>query len=77
MSGHYRFPLAVIESSIASTLRQKCGAWTAEELAELFSFNHEHIYKLAKQGRLPCFRLGGGVRFDPNITATWWEAKAA
>jgi len=65
-----------IEGNIASHIREHRSAWTAEELAELLNFNVKHIYRLAKLGRMPSYRVGGAVRFDPQATADWLDGKA-
>ena len=62
--------------SLASLVRQRRTAWTAEELAEVLSLSRKHIYKLAKKGRMPSLRIGGAIRFDPHATAAWLESKA-
>jgi excisionase family DNA binding protein len=62
--------------SLASLVRRRRTAWTAEELAEVLSLSRKHIYKLAKKGRIPSLRIGGAIRFDPHTTATWLESKA-
>lgn len=62
--------------SLAALVRRRRTAWTAEELAEVLSLSRKHIYKLAKKGRMPSLRIGGAIRFDPHVTATWLESKA-
>ena len=62
--------------SLASLVRRRRTAWTAEELAEVLSLSRKHIYKLAKKGRMPSLRIGGAIRFDPHATAAWLESKA-
>ena len=62
--------------SLVSVIRSRRSAWTAEELAELLTLSKKHIYRLAKVGRMPSYRIGGAVRFDPNGTADWLEGKA-
>jgi excisionase family DNA binding protein len=62
--------------SLASLVRRRRRAWTAEELAEVLSLSRKHIYKLAKKGRMPSMRIGGAIRFDPHATAAWLESKA-
>jgi excisionase family DNA binding protein len=61
--------------TLASIVRSRRTAWTAEELAEILNLSRKHIYKLAKHGRMPHTRYGGAVRFDPHITACWMESK--
>jgi excisionase family DNA binding protein len=62
--------------SLASLVRRRRTAWTADELAEVLSLSRKHIYKLAKKGRMPSLRIGGAIRFDPHATAAWLESKA-
>jgi len=62
--------------SLASLVRRRRTAWTAEELAEVLSLSRKHIYKLAKKGRMPSLRIGGAIRFDPHAIAAWLESKA-
>lgn len=62
--------------SLASLVRRRRSAWTAEELAEVLSLSRKHIYKMAKKGRMPSLRIGGAIRFDPHATAAWLESKA-
>jgi hypothetical protein len=40
-------------------------ALTAKELADILSVSSITIFKQAKAGRIPCFRIGTCVRFDP------------
>ncbi len=46
-------------------------ALTAAELATLLAVSRITIFKLAKSGRIPCFRIGTCVRFDPRQVANW------
>jgi excisionase family DNA binding protein len=61
--------------TIASTIRSRLTAWSADEFAELIGISRQHIYKLAKAGRMPSHRIGGAVRFDPKELADWWDKK--
>ena len=74
--GQGRAQLNPESESLASLVRQRRTAWTAEELAEVLSLSRKHIYKLAKKGRMPSLRIGGAIRFDPHATAAWLESKA-
>jgi excisionase family DNA binding protein len=51
-------------------------AITASELAELLAISPITVYKLAKAGRLPSFRVGTAVRFDPRAIAQWLRGNA-
>ena len=46
-------------------------AITAAQLAQLLAVSRITVFKLAKAGRIPCFRIGTCVRFDPRAVATW------
>ena len=46
-------------------------ALTAAEVAQLLAVSPILIYKLAKSNRLPCFKIGTCVRFDPRALAKW------
>jgi excisionase family DNA binding protein len=46
-------------------------ALTAAELANWLAVSPISIYKLSKAGRIPCFRIGTCVRFDPRTVANW------
>jgi excisionase family DNA binding protein len=46
-------------------------AITANELAGFLAVSPITVYKMAKAGRLPSFRVGTAVRFDPRAIAEW------
>jgi excisionase family DNA binding protein len=46
-------------------------ALTAVELAELLAVSRVSLFKWAKRGRIPCFKIGTCVRFDPRAIAIW------
>jgi len=51
-------------------------AITANEVAEFLAVSPITIYKMAQAGRLPSFRIGTAVRFDPRALAEWLRANA-
>lgn len=57
--------------SIADQIESIGRALTAQELAEILSVSPITIFKQAKSGRIPSFRIGTCVRFDPKIIAEW------
>jgi excisionase family DNA binding protein len=57
--------------SIADQIEKTGHALTAEDLAELLSVSKVTIFKQAAAGRIPSFRIGTCVRFDPRAVATW------
>lgn len=50
-------------------------ALTAHELAELLNVSDITLFKHCKDGRIPCFRIGTAVRFDPVSVARWLRTK--
>jgi excisionase family DNA binding protein len=46
-------------------------ALTADELARMLTVSRITIFKQAKAGRIPSFRMGTCVRFDPKMVAQW------
>lgn len=48
-------------------------AMTTGEVAELFNMDKDTIYKQARRGDIPSFRIGTSVRFDPKALAEWYE----
>jgi len=58
-------------SSLADRIEQIGRALTANELAEMLTVSRITIFKQAKAGRIPSFRVGTCVRFDPRSVAQW------
>ena len=44
---------------------------TVEEVARHFGVNMTTVYRLAQQGKLPGFKLGGQWRFSPDMLKDW------
>jgi excisionase family DNA binding protein len=57
--------------SIAEELSHIEGATTADRLAKILGVSKITIFKMAKAGRIPSFRVGTCVRFDPRKVADW------
>jgi excisionase family DNA binding protein len=57
--------------TLADRIERSERALTAEDLATLLAVSKVTIFKLAKAGRIPSFRIGTCVRFDPRAVATW------
>jgi excisionase family DNA binding protein len=47
---------------------------TVDHVAGLLGCSTKALYKMVKQKRLPCYRLGAAIRLDPQHTANWLEA---
>ena len=65
-------PTGTITKKIAKT---GPGAMTAKELAGLLSISTKTLYKMIKENRIPCMRIGDLVRFDRQITIEWIRAR--
>jgi excisionase family DNA binding protein len=57
--------------SLADRIERMGHALTAEELAKVLAVSKITIFKQAKAGRIPSFRIGTCVRFDPRAVAQW------
>src|ERR1700719_3987257 len=57
--------------SLANRIELMGRALTAHELAEMLTVSRITILKLAKAGRIPSFRIGTCVKFDPRAVANW------
>jgi len=57
--------------NLADSLDVRTTALTVAELAELLSISERQLYKLAASNRIPSFKIGGSVRFDPAVVAVW------
>jgi excisionase family DNA binding protein len=47
------------------------GALTAKQVAELLNISPKTVFKMAKAGRIPSFRVGSAVRFDARHVIDW------
>ena len=52
-------------------------ALTADDLADLLSVSKVSIYKQAAEGKIPSFRIGMSLRFDPHSVAGWLRERAS
>jgi excisionase family DNA binding protein len=57
--------------SLANRIERMGRALTADELAQMLTVSRITIFKQAKAGRIPSFRVGTCVRFDPRAVAQW------
>lgn len=58
-------------SSLADQIAQFGRALTAQQLADILSVSKVTVFKQAKAGRIPSFRIGTCVRFDGRLVAEW------
>jgi excisionase family DNA binding protein len=65
------FDMSDVESSLPDRIEQCGRALTAADLAQLLAVSRITVFKLAKAGRIPSFRIRTCVRFDPKAVANW------
>lgn len=58
---------------IADTLKERRTAITVPELAKMLSLSPRQLYKMAAANRIPNFKVGTSVRFDPGDIREWIE----
>ena len=56
---------------IADSLKDRQTAITVPELAKMLTLSRRQLYKMAAANRIPNFRVGTSVRFDPGEIREW------
>lgn len=56
---------------LAELLRGRPRALRAGEVASLLGVSERLVYKLASDRRIPAFRVGCALRFDPGALSSW------
>ncbi len=62
---------------LADSLDGKTRALIVADVAELLNVSERQVYKLVAEHRIPCFKIGGSIRFDPLAVALWLRMKMA
>jgi excisionase family DNA binding protein len=65
-------PMGLVDS-----LHGKSRALRVKDVATLLCVSERQIYKLAAEHRIPCFKIGGSIRFDPLAISAWLGHKMA
>jgi excisionase family DNA binding protein len=60
--------------SVGQRLASFDRALTAYEVAALLKVHLDTVYKQARAGNLPSFRIGTSIRFDPKKLGEWYES---
>ncbi len=60
---------------LTETLQDRHSAITVPELAAMLSLSRRQLYKMAAANRIPHFKIGSSVRFDPDAIRVWLEGK--
>lgn len=64
-------------SGLADFVAKQTSALTVSFVATLLSVSKREIYKLAAEHRIPNFKVGGSIRFDPLAFSAWLREKMA
>jgi excisionase family DNA binding protein len=62
---------------LADSLEQKRRALVVVEVAQLLNISERQVYKLVSGHRIPCFKIGASIRFDPVAISGWLRGKMA
>lgn len=62
---------------LADSLFGKTRALRVSDLATLLNISERQVYKLAAEHRIPNFKIGCSIRFDPVAIANWLRQKMA
>lgn len=65
-----------LTKKIARDFRNR-GAMTAKELAKMLRISPKTVFKLARAGRIPSFRIGTAVRFEARLVIDWLRQQRA
>lgn len=49
--------------------------WKAAQVAEFLNMSESWVYAQAEAGKMPCRKLGGATRFDPDEIRRWWNGE--
>lgn len=61
--------------TIIETIERRTEAMKVGELAGLLQVTPQYIYKLAASGHIPCIRIEGAIRLDPQEIVVWLNNK--
>lgn len=57
--------------NILRALASAKGLLTVAQVAKFLGRSRDVIYRMATRRQFPCFRIGGGWKFDPSDLALW------
>ena len=70
-----RSDVSKIAVGIADCLDGRRHALVVTDIAELLRISERQVYKLVAAHRIPCFKIGGSIRFDPLAVSVWLRQK--
>jgi excisionase family DNA binding protein len=63
--------------NLPDVIEGRVAALTVSEVAAILSVSERQVYKLAATNRIPSFKIGASIRFDPADFAEWLRNKMA
>jgi excisionase family DNA binding protein len=63
--------------SILKNLHERTEPLNVAELAQLLNVTEGTIRRWARQGQIPCIRIGDTIRFDPTMLASFIDLQSA
>ena len=73
LNTHMATPATALPPSVRERLAAFKGGINVEQVAEILGLSEAMIYKMAKNGLLPHYRIGTSVRFDPRAISEWYD----
>ena len=70
-----RFDRSNTAAPLTDCLEGKRHALVVTDIAELLRISERQVYKLVAAHRIPCFKIGGSIRFDPSAISIWLREK--
>jgi excisionase family DNA binding protein len=61
---------------LVALLERRQTALTVDELASMLAMSADALYKQAKRGNIPHYRIASAIRFDGVRVAEWLRARA-
>jgi excisionase family DNA binding protein len=61
--------------SISDLLESPEVLWDKDRLAKYLDLHPVTVLRMAREGRIPCIRIGGMVRFDPKEIRDFLKTK--
>jgi excisionase family DNA binding protein len=63
------------KKDLTDCLEGRKHALVVTDIAELLSISERKVYILVAEQRIPCFKIGGSIRFDPFAISAWLRQK--
>ena len=57
-------------------LRARKGLMSVREVAETLGSHIQTVYSWTDEAKIPYFRVGGRIKFDPTAIADWLDRRA-